>query len=303
MRDRRDQAQRRGPGDARRGRRCRLGARRYAALGDATTRFTPALVDKAGRLEQQLRDAHTDRDGSAAGLRLEVDDGVLPGEDLERSLGAAELGLAGVDQRALGEVEHALRPVGPVGPVRAGPQGAGHALHAEQLDEAGDRDALDARAAPGVVEQQLHAAHERLGVERLFEVFERAIRQGARLATGGPVGGHHDDGHGDATAGELSQQLQPAHVGHGQVGDEEVDVLTLEGQQGLNAVAGAGDPHAGDARPEHPFADLPAHHVVIDEQDVPSIRVRVHGRDPAEICIVGPSAAGERPPGRRSFTC
>ena len=150
------------------------------------------------------------------------------------------------------------------------------------------RDALGGRqgtrSAQGAAQHGADARHQLLGVEGLGQVVVGALVQRSRALEGGVDLREQDDGGPRAARADAAHHLAPVHVGHHDVGDDDVGVEPAVGGQSLLAVAGGVDcePRAAQEGREA----VNDRRLVVDQQDGGSRARRGlrRGRRPGARC-------------------
>ena len=137
-----------------------------------------------------------------------------------------------------------------------------------------DHDGLIRAVGPGLVDEQSPVTDrlrdetlQRIDVERLLDVVERAMPHGLDRRGNRRMGRHHDDLHAQSALLQLDDEFDAAHAGHLEVGDDAVEAFGLKFLEGFGRARATGNlmarltQHIG-----HRLAGLA---VIVHDQDTP----------------------------------
>ena len=115
------------------------------------------------------------------------------------------------------------------------------------------------------IQAALHDVDDLLDLERLEDVVVGALLHRLDRGLDRAEAGHDDRQDRDALLGDLLDQLEAAHVGHLQIGDDQVVAARCSSSQRRDAVLDGVDDVALHA--EEVGEDLADHLLVVDDQD------------------------------------
>ncbi len=121
------------------------------------------------------------------------------------------------------------------------------------------------------IEAALDDVDDLLDLERLENVVVRAVLHGLDGGFHGAEAGHDHGQDRDAELGDLFDQIEPVHLGHLEVRDDQVVAALLQLLQGLHAVLD-GAYHVA-LQTQKVRQNLADHTLVVDHQDARAVRV------------------------------